>query len=212
MLTTQKSEHMNKIKSSLFSAVVFTICIAGAGIGGYEVGDTVAEFKLKNVDGKMVSLSDYTNGKGVIVIFDCNTCPYSKAYNERIINLHKKYSSAGYPVVAINANDPNVSPGDSFDAMVAYAKEKDYKFPYLVDETQDVAHSFGASNTPHVYVLKKEGKSFKVAYKGAIDNNTKDAAAADKKYVEDAIEALISGKEVTTSKTKAIGCTIKWKN
>jgi peroxiredoxin len=202
---------MNKLKFFSLAIVVLGICFAGTGTT-YEVGDAVAEFKLKNIDNKMVSLSDYLAGKGVIVIFDCNTCPYSKAYNDRIIGLHQKYSELGFPVVAINANDPNISPGDSFDAMVSYAKEKNYKFPYLIDETQEVAKAFGASNTPHVYVLKKDGKSFKVAYKGAIDNNTRDAAAADKKYVEEAVNALISGKEVGTSKTKAIGCTIKWRN
>jgi peroxiredoxin len=174
------------------------------------VGDTVADFKLKNVDGKMVSLSDYKDAKGVIVIFDCNTCPYSKAYNERIIALSKKYATT-FPVVAINSNSPEVSPGDSFEEMVKYAKTKGYEFPYLMDETQAVAKNYGATNTPHVYLLKKEGTAFKVAYIGAIDNNTKDAAAADKRYVEEAVEALSAGKAVPTEKTKAIGCTIKWK-
>lgn len=202
---------MNKLKLLSLAAIVVAICFAGTG-SGYEVGDLVSDFKLKNVDGKMISLSEYGSGKGVILIFDCNTCPYSKAYNDRIIGLHKKYSSAGFPVLAINANDPQLSPGDSFDAMVSYAKEKGYPFPYLVDQTQEVARAFGASNTPHVYVLKRDNKSFTVAYKGAIDNNTKDAASADKKYVEDAVDALIAGKDITTTKTKAIGCTIKWRN
>ncbi|HEY3401989.1 MAG TPA: thioredoxin family protein [Ohtaekwangia sp.] len=202
---------MSKLKSISLAILVVVICFAGSG-SSYEVGDAVSEFKLKNVDGKMVALSDYLSGKGVIVIFDCNTCPYSKVYNDRIIALNQKYSESGFPVVAINANDPNISPGDSFDEMVSYAKEKNYKFPYLIDQTQEVARAFGASNTPHVYVLKKDGKSFKVAYKGAIDNNTRDASAADKKYVEDAVESLIAGKEIVTTKTKAIGCTIKWKN
>ncbi len=111
----------------------------------------------------------------------------------------------------INSNSPEVSPGDSFDEMVKYAKAKGYDFPYLFDETQEVAKNYGAANTPHVYVLKKEGSAFKVAYIGAIDNNTKDANAADKKYVEDAVDALVAGTAVPTEKTKAIGCTIKWK-
>ena len=90
----------------------------------YEVGDSVADFSLKNFDGKMVSLSDYKDGKGAIVIFDCNTCPYSKAYNDRIIALNKKYASQGFPVITINANDPQLSPGDSFEEMVSRAKQK----------------------------------------------------------------------------------------
>ena len=128
-------------------SVLFAV-IAGAALslaftnGGYQVGDAVKEFSLKNTDGRKVSLSDYKDKKGVIVIFDCNTCPYSKKYNSRIIGLNKKYKDAGFPVITINANDPQKSPGDSFDAMVAQAKKKNYDFPYLVDETQDVARAF----------------------------------------------------------------------
>ncbi|HEY8937765.1 MAG TPA: thioredoxin family protein [Cyclobacteriaceae bacterium] len=179
---------------------------------GYDIGDIVADFKLKNVDGKNVSLADFETGKGVILIFDCNTCPYSKAYNDRIISLDKKYSSQGFPVIAINANDPEVSPGDSFTEMVEHAKKNKYSFPYLIDETQSVAKAFGATNTPHVFVLVRNEQTFKVAYIGAIDNNVRDASSADKKYVENAVDELLQKKPVTTSKTKAIGCSIKWKN
>ncbi|GCC50990.1 thioredoxin family protein [Chryseotalea sanaruensis] len=199
-----------KYFKSLIAAAFVAVLFVAAKPAGYGVGDTVADFKLKNVDGKMISLADFKSAKGAIVIFDCNTCPYSQKYNDRIIALAKKYSST-FPVVAINSNSPEVSPGDSFEEMVKYAKTKGYTFPYLFDETQEVAHNYGATNTPHVYVLKKEGATFKVAYIGAIDNNTKDAAAADKKYVEEAVDALIAGKAVPTDKTKAIGCTIKWK-
>lgn len=178
----------------------------------YKIGDSVADFSLKNVDGKMVSLSDYASGKGAIVIFDCNTCPYSKAYNERIIALNKKYSAKGFPVITINANDPQISPGDSFEEMVAQSKRKNYDFPYLIDESQSVAKSFGATNTPHVFVLQKSGNDFKVAYIGTIDDNSRDVSSAKKKYVEDAVEALLNGQAIATPNTKAIGCTIKWRN
>jgi len=179
---------------------------------GYQVGDTVKDFSLKGTQGKNVSLSDFKNEKGVILVFDCNTCPVSKMYNERIMELSKKYKAKGFPLVAVNANDPGMSPGDSFDEMVSVAKKKGYDFPYLVDETQLVAKAFGATNTPHVFVLKREGSDFKVAYVGAIDNNSKDASSASKKYVEDAIEALLAGKPIPTEKTKAIGCSIKYRN
>lgn len=202
-----------KTKVPFLMGLCIVLFVAGTTVkNGYEVGDAVADFKLKNVDGKTVSLSDYKDKKGVIVIFDCNTCPYSKAYNDRILALDSKYDSKGFPVVAINANDPGISPGDSFDKMVEYAKSKKYTFPYLIDESQQVARAFGATNTPHVFILKNEGNTFKVAYIGAIDNNSRDASAANEKYVEDAVEALLSGKEIPTTKTKAIGCTIKWKN
>lgn len=178
----------------------------------YGVGDPVADFSLKNFDGKTVSLSDYKDGKGAIVIFDCNTCPYSKAYNDRIIALNKKYASQGFPVITINANDPQLSPGDSFEEMVARAKQKKYDFPYLIDESQAVARAFGATNTPHVFVLQKAGDNFQVAYIGTIDNNSRDASSVSKRYVEDAVDALIAGKTIGTKTTKAIGCGIKWKN
>jgi peroxiredoxin len=202
---------MKMFKTSMLAILSLALFFAG-NVPKYEVGDTITDFKLKNVDGKTVSLADYKSAKGAIIIFDCNTCPYSKAYNDRIIALHKKYAAQGFPVIAINANDPAKSPGDSFDEMVAQAKKKGYEFPYLVDESQDVARAFGASNTPHVFILKKEGSNFKVAYVGAIDNNTKDASAADKKYVEEAVDALLAGKPVPTTKTKAIGCGIKYRN
>lgn len=196
---------MKKVLSLL--AVAALLVAAAPAKDGYEVGDKVADFKLKNVDGKMVSLADFKTAKGFIVMFDCNTCPVSKAYNERILALNKKYASQGFPVIAINPNDPSVSAGDSFEKMVDYAKKKGYDFPYLVDETQNVAKAFGATNTPHVFVLTKD---LTVAYIGSIDNS-RDAGNVTKKYVEEAVDALLAGKEVPTPKTKAVGCTIKWK-
>ena len=201
------------MKRIMMMLLALAILFAGAPVkDGYVVGDTAADFKLKNVDGKMVSMADFKDAKGFIVIFDCNTCPYSQKYNQRIIALHEKFASKGYPVIAINPNDPSVSAGDSFDEMVKYAKSKGYKFPYLVDETQNVARTFGATNTPHVFILNKEGKDLKVAYIGAIDDSAKDPDAVSKRYVEDAVNALLNKQPVTASKTKAIGCTIKWKN
>ena len=202
-----------KIKTLFLTGFTIAFLIAGTPFKkGYELGDTVADFKLKNVDGKFVALSDYKSSKGVILIFDCNTCPYSKAYNSRIIALHKKYAGKGFPVMTINTNDAAMSPGDSYDEMVKQAKKKEYDFPYLHDEQQEVGHAFGATNTPHVFVLENKGGKFKIAYIGAIDNNSRDAASADKKYVEDAIEAILSGKEVPTTKTKAVGCGIKYRS
>lgn len=202
-----------KIAKLILSFLCVAVFIASRPlVPDYGVGDTVADFKLKNVDGKMVALSDYSKSEGVIVIFDCNTCPYSKAYNDRIIALNKKYASKGFPVITINANDPKISAGDSFEEMADQAKRKKYDFPYLVDESQNVARAFGATNTPHVFVLNNDEKTFKVAYIGAIDDNSRDASAVSKRYVEDAVNALLEGKPVPSTKTKAIGCTIKWKN
>lgn len=190
-----------------FLALFFSLA---SNPSGYEVGDNAIDFNLKNVDGKMVSLANYESAKGFILVFDCNTCPYSKAYNERIIGLSKKYPK-DYPLIAINANDPSRSSGDSFEAMKMQAKSKGYDFPYLVDETQEIAKTYGATNTPHVFVLQKQAKELKVAYIGTIDDNSRDASAVTKSYVEDAVDALLAGNEITTTKTKAIGCGIKWK-
>ena len=174
---------------------------------GYKVGDKATDFKLKNIDGKMVSLADNKTTKGYIVVFTCNTCPFAKAYESRIIDLNARYAPLGYPVVAINPNDPAVAPGDSYAAM----QTKKYAFPYLQDESQLVAKAFGATRTPHLYILTKQDTDFVVSYIGAIDDNSEDAKLAKTKYVENAMTEILAGKPATTSSTKAIGCTIKWK-
>ena len=179
--------------------------------GGYKVGDKAMDFKLKNVDGRMVSLADDQAAKGYILVFTCNHCPYSQAYEQRIIALHQKYAPLGYPVVAINPNDPQVSPEDSFPEMQKRAKEKQYPFAYLFDETQAIARTYGATRTPHVYVLTRTGADLRVAYIGAIDNDTENPEKASERYVEKAMTEVMAGKPVSSSFTKAVGCTIKWR-
>lgn len=178
---------------------------------GYKIGDIATDFNLKNVDGQMVSMANYKDAKGFIVIFTCNTCPFSKMYEERINELNQKYAPKGYPVLAINPNDVTKQPDDSFDAMIKRAEDKNFSFPYLHDESQAIATAYGATRTPHVYIVSKKTKKLVVSYIGAIDNNHKDANDASQKYVEEAVDNLLAGKPVTTDFTKAIGCTIKWK-
>lgn len=200
-----------------FTQLFLIALIAAAGfaftfsINGYNVGDAAEGFTLKNVDGKMVSLTDYKDAKGFVVIFTCNHCPYAKAYEQRIIDLDKKYAGKGYPVIAISSNDAEEYPADSYENMAKRAKEKKYPFPYLYDETQEVAKKFGALKTPHVYILKKDQDALQVAYIGAIDDNSEDAKKVKVKYAENALGELLAGKEVTTKETKAIGCTVKYK-
>ncbi|MEM0940342.1 MAG: thioredoxin family protein [Bacteroidota bacterium] len=178
---------------------------------GYGIGDYASDFELPNIDGEMVSLSDYSGVKGFIVIFTCNTCPYAKAYESRIIDLDKEYASKGFPVIAINPNDINKQPGDSMEEMKKRSKNKGYTFPYLRDNTQTVAKSFGATKTPHVYVLKKEAEEkYKVEFIGAIDNSPNDPGDVSEVYVEDAINALLNGEKPVVTEKRAIGCTIKW--
>lgn len=176
---------------------------------GYKVGDIATDFSLKNIDGKMVSLSNFKDAKGFIVIFTCNTCPYAVAYEDRIEALNKKYASKGYPVVAIMPNNTDVKPGDNMEAMQARAKAKGFTFPYLMDEGQKIYPQYGATKTPHVYVLQKTSKGNEVKYIGAIDDNYQDASAVNTKYVESAVDALLTGKEIKEKETRAIGCSIK---
>ncbi len=197
-------KHSALILSSVFILTSFAT-------GGYKVGDQVKDFSIKNVNGKMVSLADYTTAKGFIVVFTCNHCPYSKAYEQRIMDLDKKYSSKGYPVIAISSNDVSVVPDDSYDNMAKRAKEKKYSFPYLYDESQAVAKQFGAMKTPQVFVISKITGGMKLEYTGAIDDNTEDASAAKTHFVEDAVNALLAGKKVSVTESKAIGCSIKFK-
>ncbi len=175
----------------------------------YKIGDQAADFSLKSIDGKMVSLASIKGVKGYIVVFTCNTCPYAVMYEDRIIELHNKYAPLGYPVVAINPNDSDVKPGDSYSAMQLRAKEKSFPFNYLIDEKQTVYPLFGATRTPHVFLLDANRY---VRYIGAIDDNAQDASAVKINYLQDAIMALQSGNNPDPAETKAIGCTIKVKS
>ena len=177
-------------------------------IGGYNIGDIATDFKLKNIDGNMVSMADYPDAKGFIVIFTCNHCPYAKMYEDRIIELDKNYTSKGYPVIAINPNDPEIQPEDSFKNMQKRAKEKGFEFPYVIDEKQEVFPVYGATKTPHVFLLNDKKV---VEYIGAIDDNARDAAGVKEKFVENAIAAMQNGEKPNPATTKAIGCSIKYK-
>jgi peroxiredoxin len=176
---------------------------------GYKIGDIATDFKLENVDGKMVSLSDYKEAKGFIVIFTCNTCPYAQVYEERIVELDKKYAVKGFPVIAIMPNNPKVQPGDNMEAMKSNAKQKGFTFPYLMDEGQKIYPQYGATKTPHVYILQKTKKGNEVKYIGAIDDNFQDENAVKTKYVENAVDAILTGQQIIITETKALGCTIK---
>jgi peroxiredoxin len=175
-----------------------------------KVGDKAPAFKLKNVDGKMVSLSDYEQSKGLVVVFSCNHCPYVVKYEDRINDLSKKYAPLGFPLVAINPNAPKVE-ADSYEKMIERHREKSFTFPYLLDDTQVIAKKYGAEKTPHVYILERKGKDFIIRYIGGIDDSPGDPEKVTKSYAAEAIDALLAGKEVPIKETKAIGCTIKWK-
>ncbi|MFM8281046.1 MAG: thioredoxin family protein [Bacteroidota bacterium] len=196
-----------------FVLALMMLCFATLNAAeGLKIGDNAIDFSLKNVDGSVVSLSSYAGDNGLVVIFTCNHCPFSKAYEDRIINLHNAYAGKGYPVLAINPNDPVSVPEDSFEKMIERSREKGFPFKYVIDETQSIAKQYGATRTPHVYLLKKQSNSaFTVAYIGAIDDNHSDIASVSQTYLSNAIDALIAQKNPSPDFTKAIGCSIKWK-
>ena len=175
-----------------------------AEIGGYKIGEIATDFNLKNIDGNNVSLAGLENAKGYIVTFTCNECPFSKLYEDRLVALNNKYAAKGYPVIAINSNNPS-NEKEGFVAMQARAKEKGFTFPYLVDG-EKIYSKYGAVRTPHVFLLDKNRA---VQYIGTIDDNAKSPENVNIKYVEDAIEALEKGEKPTPNLTKAIGCPIK---
>lgn len=197
------------MKRFIYLIVFFILATIASFAQGYKVGDLAADFRLKNVDDKEISLSDLKDAKGYIVVFTCNHCPYSQAYENRLIGLDKKYKTKGYPVIAISSNSPALFPEDSFEKMKIRHREAGFTFPYLFDEGQKVYPTFGAIRTPHVFVLEKTKEGNVVRYIGAIDDNHEDASAVKKAYVANAVDALLAGKAVEVSFTKAIGCGIK---
>jgi peroxiredoxin len=169
----------------------------------------MATVKMKGVDGRELSIADIQGGKGTLVMFSCNHCPYVKAWEDRIATIGNGAPAQGIGVIVINPNDLDAYPDDDYAAMQRRAQEKGFKFPYVVDATSDVARAFGATRTPEVYLFDADGK---LAYKGAIDDNAQDAAKVQRRYLADAIEALATGREPAVQESKAIGCSIKFRS
>ena len=196
--------------------ILFLIVVSGFAFktvnSGYKAGDTATDFKLKNVNGKMVSLANYTAAKGFIVVFTCNHCPVARAYERRIMALDKEFASKGYPVIAISPNDPVAVPTDSYTNMQKRAAQRQYTFPYLIDETQEITRAYGAQATPTAYVLQKTDKGLVVEYVGAIDNDQEETDPARTKYVENAVNDLLNNKKPEITSSLAFGCRVIWKN
>ena len=196
--------------------ILFLIVVSGFAFktvnSGYKAGDTATDFKLKNVNGKMVSLANYTAAKGFIVVFTCNHCPVARAYERRIMALDKEFASKGYPVIAISPNDPVAVPTDSYTNMQKRAAQRQYTFPYLIDETQEITRAYGAQATPTAYVLQKTDKGLVVEYVGASDNDQEETDPARTKYVENAVNDLLNNKKPEITSSRAFGCRVIWKN
>lgn len=175
---------------------------------GYTIGDTATDFEMLHVDGETYSLASIENAKGYIVIFTSNTCPYAIAYEDRIIELHNKMAPKGYPVVAINSNDSSIEAGDGYGEMVIRHKLKNFPFLYLKDNKDAIFRKYGATKTPHTYLLDKD---LTVRYIGAIDDSAQEPEKVTVKYIENAVAALENGLKPDPETTKAIGCPIKSK-
>lgn len=177
--------------------------------GGLKPGDVAVSFSLQSIDSTTISLSDFNDQKGVILVFTSNPCPFSKAYEQRIIDLHNKYANLGFSFIAINSNNPELSPDDSFYHMKQRSEKRDYPFPYLKDEKGVVKKAYGATRNPHFFLLEKSSDSFKIAYVGAFDNNALDPRSVSKNYLENAIRALLAGERPQPDSTIPLGCVIK---
>ena len=165
------------------------------------------DLEMKGTDGKMYTLDSVRGEKGTLVIFSCNSCPWAVKWESRVASIGNAYRGRGFGVIVINPNDPARVAEDSFDEMVTRAKTLSYGFPYVVDPESQVARAFGASRTPEVFLFNAKGK---LAYHGAIDDNASDANAVEAAYLKDALNALLAGKDISISETKALGCSIKF--
>lgn len=196
-----------------FFQILFLLSLLriGSPTTTYQIGDEVADFTLRNVDGKFVSLSNFPSAKGFILVFTSNRCPVAKAYEDRLIDLHDKYAVQGYPLILINPNDPLAYTEESFAKMKRLADDKRFGFPYLQDTNGKVANAFGATRTPEVFVLNNENGKAILRYTGQLDDNAHDAPGVTRNYVQEAIERLKQNEPVEIPVTKPIGCGIKWK-
>jgi peroxiredoxin len=171
------------------------------------LGKEISNFNLKNVDGKFVPLNDYKNAKGFAVMFTCNHCPFAKLYSKRMNELNKKYAAVGVPLLAINSMDTLLYEEETFDEMKLKAKNNQFNFPYLFDETQNVGKQFNAEHTPQVFVIWKENEKWVVKYVGAFDDNGEHPEKA-KPFVANAIDDLLKNKLVKNPETASFGCRI----
>ena len=167
-----------------------------------------ATTKMKSVAGKDVTIDGVKGEKGTLVVFTCNACPWVKKWEERIVKLGNEATAMGIGVIAINSNDPKVNAEDGFDVMKTRAKERGMKFAYAYDATSGVARAFGATRTPEAFLFDANGK---LVYHGTIDDNADNAAAVKETYLNDAVNAVASGKSVAVAETKALGCGIKFR-
>ncbi len=200
---------MNTIKS--LSILWIALLIISTNSFAQKNNKDIVDFKLKNVDGKMVSLSDYPNAKGFIIVFTCNHCPFAKLYPPRLNDLNNKFKPLGVPLIAISSTDTMMYEEDTYPNILIKANEEHFNFPYLFDEMQVVAKNFKAQKTPHAFVIWKEKEQWVIKYNGAIDDNGMEPDKVTESYVSNAVYELLTSQPVKTSETKSIGCQIAFR-
>jgi peroxiredoxin len=177
-----------------------------------QLGSSAPDFNLPGVDGKNYSLKNFTEAKALVVVFYCNHCPYVIAVDDRVNALAREYLSRGVSLVAINSNDSVRYPDDSFEAMKVRAREKSYVFPYLHDETQEVAKAYGAVCTPDFFAYANRGANrFELKYAGRLDDSWKEPARVERRELANALDKILAGEDPATAQNPSMGCSIKWK-
>ncbi len=198
------TRHRNVVIALAALAMLALVASCYAADAKLKIGDKAPDWKgLPGVDGKNHSLGDYADAKAVVVVFTCNHCPVAVAYEDRLVEFQKDYKDKGVQVVAINVNN---LPADKLDKMKERAESKSFNFPYLYDESQKSGREYGATCTPHFFVLDKDRK---VAYMGAMDDNN-NGDKVKEKWLRDAVDAVLEGKEPAKTTTQQRGCGIKW--
>jgi peroxiredoxin len=197
------------MKSLKFILLIFAFVIINTAFAPQK--QLVNDFSLMNIDGKKVSLANYKNAKGFIIVFTCNHCPFAKLYPPRLNELNNRYKPLGVPLIAISSTDTMMYEEDTYPNMVTKAKEEQFNFPYLFDEMQTVAKNFKAQKTPHAFVIWKENNNWVVKYNGAIDDNGMEPKQVTEPYVANAVDALLSNKKILVTETKSIGCQIAFR-
>ncbi|HZN69744.1 MAG TPA: thioredoxin family protein [Tepidisphaeraceae bacterium] len=176
------------------------------------IGQPAPDFDLPGVDGRNQRLSDFDGCRLLVVVFSCNHCPYVVGSEERMIKFALTYAPKGVAFVAVNSNETENHPTDSFEHMVERAREKNFPFPYLRDETQEIALAYGALRTPHYFVFDKdESGRRRLRYTGRMDDNPRTPGAQKTHELADAVDALLAGRRPPVEVTNPIGCNVKWK-
>jgi peroxiredoxin len=173
-----------------------------------QIGEKAPNFSLPGVDGRDWSLDDFSDRKVLVVVFSCNHCPYVIGSEDRMIRFYNDYAPKGVGMIAINSNETEGHPADSFEHMKERAKEKRFPFPYVRDDSQEVALAYGALRTPHYYAFDEQRK---LRYTGRMDDNPKDPTLARTHELRDAVEALLAGQAPKITLTNPLGCNVKWK-